>query len=72
MTAKAITYPWTKGTKIWDSHGRRFGLATGSIRQCKLEGCTGLRVYIKWPEGHMTMPCSKRLLEQADGSYRIG
>lgn len=28
-------------------------------RRCKLEGCTGVRIHVKWPNGRSTYPCSK-------------
>ena len=28
-------------------------------RKCRLEGCTGWRIHVKWPDGSSTYPCSK-------------
>lgn len=46
------------------------GRTTGTARQCQLEGCRGLRIGVRWPDGHITWPCSKGLEDTADG-FRI-
>lgn len=28
-------------------------------RPCTLQGCTGMRMHVKWPDGKHTYPCSK-------------
>lgn len=28
-------------------------------RRCTLEGCTGVRMHVKWPSGKSTYPCTK-------------
>lgn len=28
-------------------------------RPCRLDGCTGMRIHVKWPDGKHTYPCSK-------------
>jgi hypothetical protein len=62
--------PWDAGTSIYDRDGTCKGVATGSTRMCRLESCRGLRVYVKWPDGHSTMPCSDGLRAYEDG-YKI-
>ena len=52
---------WPAGTAVLDRDGGVAGAATGSIRRCALEGCMGIRVYVRWPGGELTMPCSKGL-----------
>lgn len=42
----------------------RDGTETGTIvkmrcYKCRMEGCTGWRIQVKWPEGNYTYPCSK-------------
>ena len=42
----------------------RDGKLTGEIknlrsRRCQMSGCTGVRIHVKWPDGHSTYPCSK-------------
>ena len=36
--------------------GRILNIAS---RPCTLEGCKGVRIHVKWPDGHSTYPCSK-------------
>ena len=38
------------------------GTATGSTRRCRLEGCTGIRVMVRWPNGKVTWPCTKGMV----------
>lgn len=42
----------------------RDGTERGEIRNlrsrpCRLEGCTGVRIHVRWPDGKSTYPCSK-------------
>ncbi len=67
----SFAVPWEKGLKVWDRPGKICGLTTGSVRGCALEGCRGPRVYVRWPDGHMTMPCSRGLKDRDDGAFQI-
>lgn len=62
----------TKGTKVYSRDGASVGLTTGSTHRCQLEGCTGRRVTVKWPDGKITHPCTKGLETRADGAQQIG
>lgn len=46
---------------IWDRAYKRRGETTGGRFRCKLEGCTGMRIATRWPDGKITFPCSKGL-----------
>lgn len=46
---------------IYDRSGKERGKTTGGTRQCKLEGCSGCRIGVRWPNGEITWPCSKGL-----------
>ena len=35
------------------------GKPTGGTRYCTLEGCNGLRLGVRWPDGKITFPCLK-------------
>lgn len=59
--------PITKGTPVYSRDGKLRGETTGAFRRCTLEGCGGERVYIRWPDGRLTYPCSKGL-----GPFRGG
>ena len=47
------------------------GTATGTTRRCTLAGCTGIRYFVKWPDGKWSWPCSKGLETGPDGKWRI-
>lgn len=44
---------------VLTSDGKLRGQATGSYKRCTLEGCTGRRIHVRWPDGHRTWPCTK-------------
>ena len=48
-----------KGTVVYDRAGKIKGRTTGSNRFCRLEGCPGTRIGVRWPDGKITWPCSK-------------
>lgn len=47
------------------------GVTTGGERYCTLEGCPGRRIAVRWPDGHLTWPCTKGMNRLADGCYLI-
>ena len=59
------------GTKILARKGcRMVGRSTGTFRPCTLEGCSGLRVGVRWRNGRLTWPCTGGM-EAWRGGYRI-
>lgn len=46
------------------------GRTTGGQRRCGLAGCNGVRIGVRWDDGTMSWPCSKGLVEIANG-WRI-
>lgn len=40
-------------------------------RPCSMEGCTGVRIHVKWPDGRSTYPCSKGCKELPSGLWQI-
>lgn len=48
------------------------GTATGSTKRCQLAGCTGRRYFVRWPDGRYSWPCSKGIVPEPDGTWRIG
>jgi hypothetical protein len=59
------------GTVVHGRGNHGAGVATGKTRLCTLSGCTGLRIVVKWPDGHITWPCSKGMRKNEDGSWSI-
>jgi len=45
--------------KVRSRDGKQSGVCTGSSRPCRLEGCTGLRIGVRWGDGKVTYPCTK-------------
>jgi hypothetical protein len=62
---------FTKGTEIYSRDGKLKGVATGAQQRCRLAGCTGLRITVRWPAGNHTHPCSKGIVAR-DGRWQIG
>lgn len=58
-------YP--KGSEIYGRKGTKYenvaGVVVGGYTRCSLEGCRGSRVWVRWPGGHLTKPCTKGLEE---------
>ena len=48
-----------KGTMVYSRDAKSRGRTTGSKRPCRLEGCTGLRLGVKWNDGKITYPFTK-------------
>jgi len=51
-----------KDQRVQSRRGRLIGVTTGATRPCQLEGCKGVRVTVKWPDGKHTHPCSEGLI----------
>lgn len=47
--------------KVFSRDRRHIGRTTGSTRQCRLEGCPGTRIGVRWSDGRITWPCSNGL-----------
>jgi hypothetical protein len=56
---------------IWNAQNTAQGTFTGEERPCRVKGCRGWRVQIRWPDGSVTWPCSRGFQVQIDGSARI-
>ncbi|MBF3053552.1 hypothetical protein HKW90_03945 [Pseudomonas aeruginosa] len=57
---------------VYDQAGGEAGMATGAVHRCRMEGCRGERVSVRWPDGHFTYPCSRGLVLRTDGARQIG
>lgn len=47
-------------------------IANKNSRPCRLEGCTGVRMHVVWPDGNSTYPCSKGCCQTSPHLWRIG
>lgn len=61
---------WTLDMPVRSRDGETVGHATGSTHPCRLEGCKGVRITVRWPDDKITYPCSKGL-EFKDGEASI-
>ena len=50
---------FSRGTIVLTARGDIAGILTGGHHRCTLEGCTGLRLATRWPDGRITFPCTK-------------
>ena len=47
------------------------GRVVGHGRPCQLEGCRGWTISVRWPDGHLTRPCSKGMAVVDTDTWRI-
>lgn len=40
-------------------------------RKCKMEGCTGWRIHVVWPDGKSSYPCSKGCVHVSNDTLQI-
>lgn len=52
-----------KGTIVHSRDNKIKGKLTGSSRVCRLEGCTGRALAVRWENGKLTYPCTKGMRE---------
>ena len=53
------------GRKIGKSK-RPVGCTTGATRHCRLAGCSGVRMVVKWENGRVTYPCVEGVAWRGD------
>lgn len=41
--------------------GKDRGIPTGGEYPCRMEGCRGQRIGVRWPDGSHTFPCTKAM-----------
>ena len=58
-------------TLVYNREGTETGTVTGRVRWCSMDGCTGTRMQVKWPDGKHTWPCTHGLTERDDMQYQI-
>ena len=47
------------------------GWVMGARRLCSLDGCGGVRIYVRWPGCRITQPCSRGIIQIAEGVWQI-
>jgi len=68
---EAMDDMFEKGTAIYSRDGKLAGIVTGARYPCRLEGCSGMRISVRWPDGKHTFPCSKGIVARK-GRWQIG
>jgi hypothetical protein len=70
----AAPAPEYVGKKVWSrktkGERQKCGTVTATAR-CQMEGCNGVRLYVRWRDGHQTRPCSKGCEARANGDLEI-
>lgn len=57
------------GQRLWNRDGTIVGTITGTSL-CRLEGCGGTRLHVRWPDHRRTYPCTKGCRGRADGDLQ--
>jgi len=57
--------------KVYSSDCKEWGHTTGSSQQCRLEGCNGKRLGVRWTNGKITYPCTKGMESIGFGNLKI-
>jgi hypothetical protein len=70
MPITELRTDWT-GTVVLGGGGTPRGVASGRTSRCRLEGCGGERVHVRWDDGRRSYPCSWGLKELPTGEYQI-
>lgn len=56
-----------KGLTVLSRDKKKKGTTTGGCYRCRMEGCPGLRVGVRWEDGKITFPCSKGMARTKKG-----
>jgi hypothetical protein len=59
-----------KGVRVISRDGKEKGLTTGATRCCRLGGCLGRALGVKWADGKTTYPCTKGMSVKR-GAWKI-
>lgn len=56
--------------KVYNHNGKECGEVIGETH-CRLEGCTGIRLRVRWKDGKITLPCTEGMKVRKDGHWQI-
>jgi hypothetical protein len=61
-----------RGVLVWSTGHKDAGRLTGGSRRCALEGCRGVLLGVRWPDGELTWPCTRGMTwDNAKGEWEI-
>lgn len=49
----------------------KYGLATGTVRDCLLARCGGRQISVLWPDGKVTYPCLNGIRRTGATTWQI-
>ena len=58
-------------TKVYARNGKECGKVISANLHCRMEGCTGVRLRVRWKDGKITCPCTKGMKVRKDGHWQI-
>jgi len=76
MSTRDLAF-FNTGLRVYSASGKTIGHLTGQHRPCSLEGCTGMKLQVEWPEktrtgrNKTTWCCTKGMILRKK-SWRIG
>lgn len=59
-------------TWVLNREGTQSGTVFSTSRRCRMDGCAGIRIGVRWPDGHRTYPCSRGMREISADTWQIG
>ncbi len=58
--------------KVYSRDRKEFGFLTrGLPRRCIMEGCSGVRLGVRWSDGKLTFPCTSGMKQFKNGNKII-
>lgn len=66
-----MSEPLVKPQDPVTTRGGETGRATGSTHRCRMHGCNGRRITVRWPDRKITHPCTKGMERAPDGGWRV-
>jgi hypothetical protein len=58
--------------KVWNTQQTEYGTPTGGTRRCQMEGCSGLRIAVRWTDSSLTWPCTRGMSALSEEEMKIG
>lgn len=64
---KEIAFP----ARVWNRDHTQSGIPTKSVQSCRLEGCSSVRVGVRWSDGKITWPCMRGMDTSNTADWQI-